>query len=213
MGVHGSHASPQHPSVAGTLFITGDSAADELLNTDGTALLIGMLLDQQVPMEVAFRAPTVLRQRLGHLDAAAIAAMPEDDVVAACCEKPAIHRFPAVMGRRLHALCVVLAERYGGRGENVWADVATGDELYARLRELPGFGDEKARIFVAVLAKRRRVRPAGWRDAAGKFGDDTPRSVADSTSPETLAAVRQWKRAQRAANLDKQDRPLARRSN
>ena len=95
-----------------------------------------------------------------------------------------------------------------GAASSVWTDVSTGDELYRRLRALPGFGDEKSRIFVAVLGKRIGVQPDGWRDAAGKFGDDTPRSVADSTSPETLAAVRQWKRAQKAAKLDKQDRPL-----
>ena len=192
----------------GSLMITGDAAADELLNTDGTALLIGMLLDQQVPMEMAFHGPATLLQRLGHLDASKIAAMTEEDVVGVCCAKPAIHRFPAVMGRRIHALCGVLASDYGGRGEHVWDGVASGDELYQRLRSLPGFGDEKSRIFVAVLGKRMGVQPDGWRDAAGKFGDDTPRSVADSTSPETLAAVRQWKRAQRAAHLDKQDRPL-----
>ena len=182
--------------------ITGDAEADELLNTDGTALLIGMLLDQQVPMEVAFHGPATLRHRLGHLDAGRIAAMTEAEVIGVCCSKPAIHRFPAVMGRRIHALCAVVAADYDGRGENLWAGAATGDELYA------GFGDETARIFVALLGKRIGVRPDGWRDAAGKFGDDTPRSVADSTSPETLAAVRRWKRAQKAAKLDKQDRPL-----
>ena len=192
----------------GSLVITGDAAADELLNTDGTALLIGMLLDQQVPMEMAFHGPATLLERLGHLDASKIAAMSEDDVVGVCCAKPAIHRFPAAMGRRIHALCGVLTSDYGGHGENVWEGVTSGDELYQRLRSLPGFGDEKSRIFVAVLGKRMGVQPDGWRDAAGKFGDDTPRSVADSTSPETLAAVRQWKRAQRAARLDKQDRPL-----
>jgi uncharacterized HhH-GPD family protein len=192
----------------GTLMITGDPGADELLNTDGTALLIGMLLDQQVPMEMAFHGPDTLRQRLGHLDAGRIAEMTEAAVVSTCCAKPAIHRFPAVMGRRIHALCGVLATDYGGRGDNVWCDVATGLELYRRLRSLPGFGDEKAQIFIALLGKRMGVQPDGWRDAAGKFGDDTPRSVADSTSPETLAAVREWKRAQKAAKLDKQDRPL-----
>jgi uncharacterized HhH-GPD family protein len=192
----------------GSLMITGDPAADELLNTDGTALLIGMLLDQQVPMEVAFHGPDTLRRRLGHLEASRIAEMPEDDLVRMCCDKPAIHRFPAVMGRRIHALCAVLTADYGGRGDNVWRDVATGGELYHRLRSLPGYGDEKSRIFVALLGKRQGVQPSGWREAAGKFGDDTPRSVADSSSPETLAAVRQWKRAQKAARLDKQDRPL-----
>jgi uncharacterized HhH-GPD family protein len=194
----------------GTLYITGDADADELLNTDPLALLIGMLLDQQVPMEMAFHGPGTLRQRLGHLEASRIADMPEADFVGICCDKPAIHRFPAVMGRRIHALCAVLTADYGGRGDNIWRDVATGEELYHRLRSLPGFGDEKARIFVALLGKRMGVTPSGWREAAGKFGDGTPRSVADSTSPETLAAVRHWKRAQKAANLDKQDRPLAR---
>jgi uncharacterized HhH-GPD family protein len=193
----------------GSLYITGDRDADALLNHDGTALLIGMLLDQQVPMEVAFRGPATLRARLGHLDAGSIAAMSEDDVVMACCQRPAIHRFPAVMARRIHALCAQLATRYGGDGEAVWAGVESGEELYRRLRDLPGFGDEKARIFVAVLAKRVGVRPAGWQETAGKFGESTPRSVADSTSPETLGEVRAWKRAQKAARLDKQDRPLA----
>ncbi|MGH9135959.1 MAG: HhH-GPD-type base excision DNA repair protein [Acidimicrobiales bacterium] len=194
--------------MTGTLKITGDAASDELLNTDGTALLIGMLLDQQVPMEVAFRGPATLRDRLGHLDAAKIAAMSEDEVVAVCCAKPAIHRFPAVMGRRVHGLCLALADEYGGRGEAVWDGVASGEELYERLRALPGFGDEKAKIFVALLGKRFGVRPDRWRETAGKFGDDTPRSAADATTPESLAKIREWKRSQKSAKLDKQDRPL-----
>ena len=195
-------------AVTGTLYITGDPAADELLNTDGTALLVGMLLDQQVPMEWAFAGPATLRARLGHLDAAQIAAMDEDAFVAVCCARPAVHRFPAVMGRRIHALCGQLVERFGGRGEQVWADVAGGDELYRRLRTLPGYGDEKARIFVAILGKRMGVQPDGWRDAAGPFGDDVPRSVADITDAETLAKVRGWKQSAKAAKRDKQDRPL-----
>src|SRR5512138_3265276 len=103
--------------MTGTLYITGRAEADALLNSDGTALLIGMLLDQQVPMEWAFMGPATLRDRLGHLDAQRVAAMSEDDLVAACCAKPAIHRFPAAMGRRIHALCVVLSDDFGGRGE------------------------------------------------------------------------------------------------
>jgi uncharacterized HhH-GPD family protein len=194
--------------VAGSLYITGDDAADGLLNRDGTALLIGMLLDQQVPMEWAFAGPATLRARLGHLDARKVAAMDVDDFVAVCCSKPAIHRFPAALGRRIHALCTVLATEYGGRGANVWKGVATGGELYARLRRLPGYGEEKARIFVAILGKSQGITPEGWRQAAGRFGDDVPRSVADITGPESLAAVREWKRAQKAANRDKQDRPL-----
>jgi uncharacterized HhH-GPD family protein len=193
--------------VAGTLYITGEAGADGLLNRDGTALLIGMLLDQQVPMEWAFAGPATLRGRLGHLDARKIAAMDVDDFVAVCCDKPAIHRFPAALGRRIHALCTILAARYDGRGADVWTGVATGDELYTRLRELPGYGDEKARIFIAILGKTQGVTPDGWRAAAGKFGDDVPRSVADITGPETLAAVREWKRVQKAAGRDKQDRP------
>ena len=191
----------------GTLYITGRADADRLLNTDGTALLVGMLLDQQVPMEWAFIGPATLKERLGHLDAKKIAAMDVDDFVAVCCEKPAIHRFPASMGRRIHELCVELTESYKGKGENVWKGVADGAELYARLRDLPGYGDEKSKIFVAILAKRLGVQPEGWQEAAGRFGDSTPRSVADIDSPETLASVREWKKAQKAAKKDKQDRP------
>jgi uncharacterized HhH-GPD family protein len=194
--------------VAGTLYITGDDAADGLLNTDGTALLIGMLLDQQVPMEWAFAGPATLHGRLGHLDATKIAEMHVDDVVAVCAAKPAIHRFPAAMGRRIHALCTVLADEYGGAAENIWRDAADGATLYGRLRALPGYGEEKSRIFVALLAKTQGVRPSGWKAAAGKFGDDTPRSVADIDGPEALAKVRAWKQAQKAAKKDKQDRPL-----
>ena len=193
---------------AGTLYITGDTDADGLLNTDGTALLIGMLLDQQVPMEWAFAGPATLRARLGHLDAARIAAMDQEAFVDVCCEKPAIHRFPASMGRRVHDLCGALVADHLGQGEHLWAGIADGATLYARLRELPGYGDEKAKIFIAILGKRMGVQPAGWREAAGKFGDDVPRSVADITDPVSLGLVREWKKAQKAAKKDKQDRPL-----
>ena len=147
--------------MTGTMFITGDADADQLLNTDGTAVLIGMLLDQQVPMEWAFTGPATLHARLGHLDATKIAAMDQEDFVAVCCAKPAIHRFPASMGRRIHDMCTALVERFGGRGEGVWAGVTSGDELYDRLRTLPGYGDEKARIFVAILGKRFERAPRG----------------------------------------------------
>ena len=192
---------------SGSLYITGDPVADGLLNEDGTALLIGMLLDQQVPMEWAFAGPATLRTRLGHLDARRIAAMDVDAFVAVCATKPAIHRFPASMGRRIHDVCTVLAEEYDGRAEPIWADVATGSELYGRLRALPGYGEEKSQIFVAILGKRMGVQPVGWRVAAGKFGDDVPRSVADIDGVETLGKVREWKKAQKASKLDKQDRP------
>jgi|GEM_PF-198152 uncharacterized HhH-GPD family protein len=191
----------------GTLRITGDPDADRLLNTDGTALLVGMLLDQQVPMEWAFTGPARLRARLGHLDAARIAAMDVDALVAVCAATPAVHRFPAAMGRRIHELCVVVADRYRGDGARVWRGARSAAGLYERLRELPGFGDEKAKILVAVLAKRFGVRPRGWEAVAAPFSDDQPRTVADIDSPEALARVREWKRATKAAGLDKQDRP------
>src|SRR6478609_5169225 len=141
--------------------------------------MIGMLLDQQVPMEWAFMGPSTLRDRLGTLDASRIAALSEDEFVDVCCAKPAIHRFPAVMGRRIHAMCVALSNVYGGRPERLWDDARDGGDLFARLRELPGFGEEKTQIFIALLAKRFGVRPAGWEQAAGVFADVMPRTIAD----------------------------------
>ena len=199
--------------MTGSLYITGRDDADALLNRDGTALLVGMLLDQQVPMEWAFTGPMTLLNRLnmadhGRLDATLIAAMDPEEFVAICCAKPAIHRFPASLGRRVHELCNHLVDRFDGRGEQVWADVVDGAELYRRLRSLPGYGEEKAQIFIAILGKRMGVQPSGWREAAGKFGDDVPRSVADISDAASLAVVREWKKAAKAARRDKQDRPL-----
>ena len=192
----------------GTLYITGDPAADKLLNTEPLAALIGMLLDQQVPMEWAFKGPATLKERLGgQLDARQIAAMDPEAFVTLCCDKPAIHRFPASMGRRVHELCTFLVEHYDGEAAKVWKGVKTGDALLARLRELPGFGAEKSQIFLALLAKRLGVAPAGWQEAAGVFGDTTPRSVADIHDDASLAEVRTWKKAMKAAKKDKQGRP------
>jgi len=195
--------------MAGRLYITGDQAADELLNADPNALLIGMLLDQQVPMEWAFMGPSTLHQRLGHLDPVRIARVDLDEFVAMCAEKPAIHRFPGSMGKRIHQLCTVLAEQYHGDASRIWADTSSARTIYERLHELPGYGDEKSKIFVAILAKTQGVAPDDWRDAAGKFGDDTPRSVADITDEVSLGHVRAWKKAQKAAKKDKQDRPVS----
>lgn len=194
--------------MTGTSYITGDAAADELLNTNGTALLIGMLLDQQVPMEWAFAGPATLRTRLGHLDPGRIALMDEDDFVAICCDKPAIHRFPGSMGKRIHQVCQMLVDDHEGDATNIWRNIEPASEVHRRLKTLPGYGDEKSKIFVAILGKRQGVTPAGWREAAGKFGDDEPRSVADVTDEASLAVVRGWKKAQKAAKKDKQDRPL-----
>jgi uncharacterized HhH-GPD family protein len=174
------------------LRVTGVPAADALLNRNGTALLIGMLLDQQVTMEWAFTGPWTLRKRLGHLDAARIARMRPDAFVRLCCEKPAIHRYPASMATRIQALCAVLVRDHGGRGANVWRGVRDGDELHARVRRLPGFGEEKTQVFVALLAKRFGVRPRGWKRAAGVYSDAKPRSIADVWSPASLAKVRKF---------------------
>lgn len=192
----------------GTLYITGNPQSDRLLNTNGTALLIGMLLDQQVPMEWAFNGAWTLKNRLGHLDPRRIAAMDPDGFLAVCTEKPAIHRFPKSMAGRIQGMCAVIAEKHGNKGENIWAGVTDAQVLFARLRELPGFGEEKAQIFVALLAKRFGVKPRGWQKAAGVFSDKEPRTVADITGPETLLKVRAWKKMEKAAERDKQSRPL-----
>ena len=191
---------------APTMPITGDPEADRLLMTDPLALLIGMLLDQQVPMEWAFKGPATLQDRLGgRLDATAIAAMDPEDLVAVFVAKPALHRYPAAMARRTHDLCLFLVEHYGGDAGAVWRGVRSGDELYRRLRELPGYGEEKSKIFLAILAKRLGKRPAGWEAAAAPFSDATPRSVADIDSPESLARVREFKKLKKAQGKGKAD--------
>ncbi len=186
--------------------ITGDDIADRLLQTDPLALLIGMLLDQQVPMEWAFRGPATLRDRLGgDLDAERIASMDVGDFVAICSEKPAIHRFPSSMGPRVHELCTFVVEHYDGDAGRIWKGVRSAEVLFGRLRELPGYGEEKSKIFLAILAKRLGKRPAGWEELAAPFSDDQPRSVADVSSPETLLQVREWKQAMKAAKKSKAD--------
>lgn len=157
-------------------------------------------------MEWAFASPAKLARRLGgHLDAGQIAAMDLDAVEAAFKEKPALHRYPGSMARRAHELCRHLVEHYDGHAERLWTDPGIGAEVLDRLRALPGFGDEKARIFLAVLAKRQGVRLSGWKEAAAPFSDDVPRSVADVSSPETLQEVRAFKQAKKAAGKTKAD--------
>ena len=183
----------------GTVYITGDPEADELLNHDSLALLIGMLLDQQVPMEKAFRGPYDLKERLGgRLDAAEIAAADPDELAAVFARRPALHRFPGSMAARTQELCRHLVEHHGGRAEAVWTEAADGDDLFARVRALPGFGEQKARIFVALLAKRLGVTPPGWERAAGPYGRRGWFSVADVDGPDALARVREHKRAMKA---------------
>ncbi len=184
----------------GTLHVTGDPDADDLLNTDALAALIGMLLDQQVPMEWAFRGPYELKERLGgRLDAAEIAAMDADALASAFRGPPALHRYPGSMAGRTQDLCRMLVEEYDGDAEAVWESAATGKELLARLRTLPGFGDQKARIFTALLAKRMGVTPPGWEEVAGPYAPVGHFSVADIDGPESLDAVREHKKATKAA--------------
>jgi uncharacterized HhH-GPD family protein len=186
--------------------ITGNDEADRLLEEEPLALLLGMLLDQQVPMEFAFLSPFRLKERLGGtLDAAAIAAMDEDALIALFKQPRALHRFPGSMAKRVQAVCRVIVDEYDGDTARIWQEADTGAELQRRLIALPGYGAEKTRIFIALLAKRLGVKPDGWEEAARPFADDTPRSVADIDSPETLARVREWKQARKKEGKTKAD--------
>ncbi len=186
--------------MAGSLHLSGVAEADALLGHDPLALLIGMLLDQQVPMEWAFRSPYDLKQRLGdRLDAAEIAAFDPDALAEVFAGPPALHRFPKSMAARTQQLCEQLMENFDGSATAVWESAATGEELFANLKALPGFGEQKARIFLALLAKRLGVKPAGWQETAEPYGADGYKSVADIDSPEALVRVRDHKKAMKAA--------------
>jgi uncharacterized HhH-GPD family protein len=173
-------------------------AANELLRDDPLALLIGMLLDQQVPMEKAFTSPCELRERLGRdLDAHELA---NRDLTELFAQRPALHRFPAAMAKRVSELARLIDERYHGDPTAIWSGVDSGEQLLARLAELPGFGAQKARIFLALLGKQLGVQPSGWRDAAGPFGEQGAfRSVADVVDEASLVKVRAYKKQQKAA--------------
>ena len=185
--------------------ITGNPEDDQVLIEDPLALTIGMLLDQQVPMSWAFRGPARLKERLGGLDAGKIAAMGPDAVAAVFSEKPALHRFPGSMGKRTHALCQYLVDHHGGDAAEVWTGAEDAEDLFARVHALPGFGEEKSMIFIALLAKRFDLAPKGWEAVAGPFADPEPRSVADVGSEADLLDVRAWKKAKKAAGKTKQD--------
>ena len=185
--------------MASALRLTGDPPADALLEQEPLALLIGMLLDQQVPMERAFHSPYELKERQGgRLEAAEIAAADPDELASLFAQRPALHRFPGSMAARTQELCRHLVEHHGGRADAVWTEAASGKELLARLRALPGFGEQKARVFVALLAKRLGVKPPGWEEAAGAYGKPGWFSVADVDGPDALARVREHKRAVKA---------------
>lgn len=188
------------------LWLTGDSDTDQLLTDDFFALLVGMLLDQQYPMEHAFAGPRKIRERLGTLDPRAIADADPDDFVALATTPPAIHRYGRSMAGRVQAVARVVVEEYDGDVTRIWTDPGsgggspTGAEVVARLQALPGFGEQKARIFLALLGKQRDVRPEGWREAAGHYGEPgSHQSIADVTSADALAKVREFKKAAKAA--------------
>jgi uncharacterized HhH-GPD family protein len=185
--------------------ITGVPEADALLESEPLALVIGMLLDQQVPMEWAFKGPATLKERLGSLDASAIAAMDPDEFAAVFATKPALHRYPGSMAKRTQELCRHIADNYDNDAGTIWRGVDSGDDLLERMLALPGYGREKARILLAVLGKRLGVQPAGWEAAAAPFSDEEPRSVADVDSPESLQRVRAWKKDMKAKGKAKTD--------
>ncbi|APZ33158.1 Fe-S cluster assembly protein HesB [Microbacterium aurum] len=188
------------------LHIIGDTAADELLTNDPLALLIGMLLDQQIAMETAFAGPLKIQQRTGSLDAAALASFDPDALTAVFKETPAVHRFPGSMAARVQSLCRALVDDWGGDAAALWTRPAAdgtapdGPTVLKRLKALPGFGEQKAKIFLALLGKQYGFSGAGWREASAPYGEDGSfRSVADIVSPESLTKVREHKRAMKAA--------------
>ncbi|MFF4517930.1 HhH-GPD-type base excision DNA repair protein [Streptomyces mirabilis] len=184
-----------------SLHIAQDPEADALLSRSPLAALTGMLLDQQVPMEWAFKGPRTIASRMGadELDAHEIASYDPEKFAALLTAKPAVHRYPGSMAKRIQQLCQYLVEHYDGNAAKIWEGVKSGEELLRRLKELPGFGAQKAQIFLALLGKQFGVRPKGWREAAGAYGEpDSFRSVADITGPESLAKVRAHKQEMKA---------------
>ncbi|MFI8349317.1 HhH-GPD-type base excision DNA repair protein [Streptomyces sp. NPDC085596] len=185
-----------------TLHLAQDPEADALLGRSPLAALTGMLLDQQIPMEWAFKGPETIARRMGtdDLDAHDIATRDPEEFAALLSEKPAVHRYPGSMAKRVQTLCQYLVEHYDGDAEAVWRDAGSGAELLKRLEALPGFGKQKAQIFLALLGKQLGVTPEGWREAAGAYGEaKSYRSVADITGPESLVKVRAHKQEMKAA--------------
>lgn len=188
-----------------SLMLCQDASADALLDRDPLALLLGMLLDQQVPMERAFAAPYELQQRLARpLDAHELADYDSEALVEIFSRPPSLHRYPRSMAGRVQDVCRALVERYDGDVTGLWRDVTDGAELLDRLLALPGYGKQKAAIFLALLGKQRGVQPAGWRAAAGGYGaEGVYRSVADVTDAESLAKVREYKQQRKASATGK----------
>lgn len=183
------------------LHLVGEAEADRLLSDNPFALLVGMMLDQQIPMEVAFDGPRKLADRLGEVSPGRIAEMDVEQFVDVCATPPAVHRFPASMGRRLHDLAGAVVRDYDGDAQALWTQgQPDGREVLKRLKALPGFGEQKARIFLALLGKQRGLQAPGWQQAAGDYGSPEARmSIADVVDEESMAQVRAWKREKKAA--------------
>ncbi|BBY14644.1 HhH-GPD-type base excision DNA repair protein [Mycolicibacterium litorale] len=187
------------------LQLVQDPAADELLEANPFALLVGMLLDQQIPMEVAFGGPKKIADRMGGVDAREIAEYDPEEFTALCATPPAVHRFPGSMAKRIQTLAQMIVDRYDGEAAALWtAGDPDGAEVLRRLKALPGFGEQKAKIFLALLGKQYGVTPQGWREAAGDYGTaGSYMSVADVTDAGSLQKVRAYKKQMKAAAKDK----------
>lgn len=181
------------------LHITGDPDSDAVLDEHPFALLAGMMLDQQFPMERAFAGPSKVLERFGSLEPAQIAGADPEEFAALCATPPAVHRFPGSMAARLQELARIIEEEYDGHAERLWLEAPTGKELLRRMMALPGFGKQKAQIFVALLAKQLGVRPEGWEAAVGAYAEPGFRSVADVVDEASLQKVRDYKKQKKAA--------------
>ena len=179
--------------------IAQEEHADQVLSDDPFALLVGMLLDQQYPMEHAFRGPAKILDRFGTLDPATIAAADPEEFAVMASTPPAIHRYGRSMAGRVQAVAQIVTDQYDGHAERLWTEASSGADLLARVMALPGFGKQKAQIFTALLAKRLDVRPEGWEQAVGDYAQDGYRSVADVVDPASLQKVRDHKKAVKAA--------------
>lgn len=188
-----------------TLQLVQDPEADALLESNPFALLVGMLLDQQYPMEAAFAGPKKIADRMGGVDASEIAEYDAEKFAALCSTTPAVHRFPGSMAKRIQALAQLIVDRYDGDAAALWTSGdPDGAEVLRRLKALPGFGEQKAKIFLALLGKQYGVTPQGWREAAGDYGKaGTYMSIADVTDPGALEKVRSYKKQAKAAAKDK----------
>jgi uncharacterized HhH-GPD family protein len=181
------------------IHITGDAAADQVLTDSPFALVVGMMLDQQYPMEHAFRGPAKVLDRFGTLEPAAIAAADPEEFAALCSTPPAIHRFPGSMSARLQELARLVVDQYDGDAARLWTEATSGKDLLKRVMALPGFGKQKAQIFVSLLAKQLDVRPDGWESVVGDYALEGYRSVADVTDAASLQKVRSFKKEKKAA--------------